>query len=140
MTRAARYRRHLAERLIEVAVPIAQRLGATLVRENTLGVWWNQESKTWDLHAQKQVCLCGAIAFALQPEDHGNSFDAIARKLRITKMQVNSLSDGYEGFTPGGANPALTNPRTVDRVWWRIGRKWRERLQREERRKHRRAA
>lgn len=119
------------EARIEDAVGRARALGYKLVAQGSWGVkhgdfGWVPEK------GEPEVCICGAIALAENPKNGAGILRAIAKKYGITVAQAASLSDGFENLREGSGDPDAGYPKKYehDSVWYRIGKKWRERADR----------
>lgn len=111
------------QKRIATAVARARALGARLVVRNAYGVDYDRETGWYPVDADHKVCICGAIALAENPPDGDGILEAIAKKYGITEDQAASLSDGFEGNRYAWDQQATK----LDRMWYRIGRKWRAR-------------
>ncbi len=112
-----------AERVISRAVATIRRWDYRLVADNRFGVTTDRRGWVPALDDQ-EVCICGAVALAENPTTRTGVIAAVARKLGITCAQAASLSDGFEDMEPGSS---WAGRYTVDKAWYRIGRKWRQR-------------
>lgn len=110
------------EKRIAAAVSLVRRLGFRLVADRAWGV--HRQRGNWLPTATHEVCICGAIALAENPPSRDGIITAVANKLGITKTQAASLSDGFEG-DPEPNSGAFRY--TIDKAWYRIGRKFRRR-------------
>jgi len=124
---------------ITQAVARARALGAELVAQGSWGAeydrtaGWIVEPNRFD--GKKEVCICGAIAFAENLPNGKGLLRAISKKYGITVAQAASLSDGFEGykFAVGDRDgDEYPTHYALDKTWYRIGRKWRARADRVE--------
>lgn len=115
------------EKRIALAVARAKALGYGLIVRQRYGVDY-KDGIGWypdGVCLSPGVCICGAIALAENPKDGRGIIHAIARKYGITEDQAMSLSDGFEGNRYGWDRQA----NKLDKVWYRIGRKWARRAE-----------
>lgn len=124
------------EKRITAAVARAKGLGFNLVAQGQWGVEYDKAAgwvpdKT-PMTDEQTVCICGAIALSENPKNGAGILRAIAKKFGISAAQAASLSDGFEGWTETEGDPAMGYPKRYvhDKVWYRIGRKWRNRADR----------
>ena len=103
---------------IQEAVRTVRRFGFRLVADQRWGVE-HQKGGWLPSEGEKEVCICGAIALAENPQGCHGVLSAVAQKLGISWKQADSLSDGFEGFS--------YDESVHDRAWFRIGRKFRRR-------------
>lgn len=107
------------EKRIALAVARAKALGHGLIVRQRYGVDYREGVGWYPDGSSPGVCICGAIALAENPKDGRGIIPAIARKYGITEDQAKSLSDGFEGTYEWSRQA-----NKLDKVWYRIGRKW----------------
>ena len=126
------------QKRIAAAVARARALGAELVAQGSWGAEYDPKAG-WIVEPnyanKKEVCICGAIAFAENLPNGKGLLRAISKKYGITVAQAASLSDGFEGYTEAEEfrdEDEYPKHYAMDKTWYRIGRKWRARADRVE--------